>query len=479
MGHNRCAVLFPTVAFAAFFCVAFLANWLLRPRFRLWRVTMIVLSLVFYGWWDWRFVPLLLSSVAVNQAAAVGVHQLRAGPPSVRRAMLLAGVGADLGLLGFFKYYDFFATSAGNALTRAGIGATPPLLDVVLPIGISFFTFQGISYVVDVYRQKLAPMPLGDAAFLMTFFPHLVAGPIVRASELAGQITKRPDPRTIPAGEAFWLIGQGLLKKVVISSYLATALVDPVFDVPGQHSRAEVAAAVYAYAIQIYADFSGYTDIAIGCALLLGFRFPQNFDAPYRARSLQEFWHRWHMSLSRWIRDYLYVPLGGSRGGRIATARNLVVAMVLAGLWHGAAWTFLVWGALHAVALVIERALRAVWRPMGMPPELVAALQWLVTFHVVCLGWVFFRADDLGRAIDLLRQLVAGGPPAELLTATAVTVTGLALAVQFVPDRATGWARRNLASANPLAQVAVLASFLTAVAAFGPQGVAPFIYFQF
>ena len=353
-------MLFPTVAFALFFCVAFLANWLLRPHPTAWRLTMIGLSFFFYGFWDGRFVALLGASIAINHLAALWVTSATGRH---RRVALAAGVGANLGVLGFFKYYGFFVTSVANGLGRLGVETTPPLLDIILPIGISFFTFQAISYLVDLNRGELdQPLRFLDLGFYLSFFPQLVAGPIVRATDLAPQIRQRPDPRTIPAGEAFWLIAQGLIKKVVISSYLATNLVDPVFDVPGDHSRLDVLLAIYGYSVQIYADFSGYTDIAIGCALLLGFRFPQNFDSPFRALSIRDFWRRWHISLSTWLRDYVYIPFGGNRGGRIRTARNLGLTMVLGGLWHGAAWTFLVWGAIHGAALIVERLLTGVLR---------------------------------------------------------------------------------------------------------------------
>jgi hypothetical protein len=250
-------------------------------------------------------------------------------------------------------------------------------VNVVLPIGISFFTFQAVSYLADLGTGRLErPLSLLDTGLYLSFFPQLVAGPIVRATEMAGQISHRPDPRFIPAGEAFWLIAQGLFKKVVISSYLAANLVDPVFDVPGEHSQLDVLLAAYGFAVQIYADFSGYTDIAIGCALLLGFRFPRNFDAPYRALSVTDFCRRWHMTLSRWLRDYLYRPLGGSRRGRLLTYRNLAVTMLLGGLWHGAGWTFVVWGAIHGAMLIAERAAGEVWRPLGLPHRLVTTMRW-------------------------------------------------------------------------------------------------------
>jgi D-alanyl-lipoteichoic acid acyltransferase DltB (MBOAT superfamily) len=476
-------VLFPTVAFALFFCVAFLANWLLRPKPAAWRTAMIALSFFFYGYWDDRFIFLLAGSIMLNYLCARWIAARRAsgdGPATDRgRLPLAVGVAANLVVLGVFKYYGFFAASAANALGLTGPGPEP-LLDLVLPVGISFYTFQAIGYLVDLHRRDLdGPMSLSELGVFLSFFPQLVAGPIVRATDMIGQIRHRPDPRTVPAGEAFLLITQGLVKKVVISSYLAAEVVDPVFDVPGQHSRLETLAAVYGYAVQIYADFSGYTDIAIGCALLLGFRFPVNFASPYRARSVGEFWHRWHISLSTWLRDYLYIPLGGNRRGRLTTYRNLAATMVLGGLWHGAAWTFVGWGAIHGAALVVERAVSEWWRPLGLPAPAVAVGRWLMTFHLVCLSWVFFRADSFSRAFEVLGRLVgptSWGPAFPWLAAAAVTVP---VATQFLPATAIDRARLTFAQANPVTQVAALAGLLTVIDALGPQGVAPFIYFQF
>ncbi|MGF1597885.1 MAG: MBOAT family O-acyltransferase [Acidimicrobiales bacterium] len=467
-------MLFPTVAFALFFCVAFLANWLLRPRPVVWRLAMIALSLFFYGHWDRRFVVLLAASIAVNHLAGQAVAVAR------NRWVLAVGVGANLAILAFFKYYGFFVTSTVNALARFGVSASPALLDITLPIGISFFTFQAIGYLIDVHRGRFdRPLSLLEVGVFLSLFPQLVAGPIVRATDMVDQIRTRPDPRRIPAAEAFWLIGRGLIKKVVISSYLATNLVDPVFDVPGEYSRSEVLLAVYGYAVQIYADFSGYTDIAIGCALLLGFRFHPNFDSPYRALSMREFWHRWHISLSTWLRDYLYIPLGGSRRGGLFTARNLAITMVLGGLWHGAAWTFVAWGAIHGVVLVVEREISTRWRPLGLPDRLVVVLKWLLTFHIVCLAWIFFRSDTIAHALDLLAQLVEGGRPAPIVSLLFVAVITAVLAAQFLPEGAGLLVRRHLDRAGPVVQVVVLAVALTAIDALGPEGVAPFIYFQF
>ena len=479
-------MLFPTVAFAVFFVVAFTTSWLLRPTYRTWLWVMTALSLVFYGWTDARFVWLLVGSIVANWALGEAVFRTLGplGERSVRSTNLVrAAVVVNLGFLGFFKYYGFFVDSFADATEAIGLGVHSPLLQIALPVCISFFTFHALSYVIDIGRGELAPLRLDELALYMSFFPHLVAGPIVRASEFKPQMRQRADPRRIPSGEALRLIAFGLFKKVVISSYVATELVDPVFGAPAAHSQLELLAGVYGYAIQIYADFSGYTDIAIGCALLLGIRFPQNFDAPYRSLSLQEFWRRWHMTLSRWLRDYLYIPLGGNRGGVRRTYRNLFLTMVIGGLWHGAAITFVVWGAIHGGFLIAERVVRERWRAQHaepvLPPELTVLLQWLVTFHVVCLGWVFFRADSLGTALDVLRGIAFDSGPAPLVSTLAVVVIGLSLASQLVPPRAVTGAQIRFAALGPALQVIALAGVLTAIDVLGPDGVAPFIYFRF
>jgi D-alanyl-lipoteichoic acid acyltransferase DltB (MBOAT superfamily) len=343
-------VIFPTIEFAAFFLVVMALSWSLMPVPRYWKPFILLASYAFYGYTDARFVLLIITSTLLNQAAAVAIARRH------DRRILIAAVVADLGLLGWFKYYGFFALSVDRMLTGIGLPASLPLLQVALPIGISFFTFQALSYVIDVWRGEIRPARLVDFAVYEAFFPHLVAGPIVRASEFLPQLAGPRDPRAVPVTRAVFLIAGGLVKKVVLADLIATRLVDPVFDTPGQRSSVEVLVAIYGYAVQIYCDFSAYSDIAIGVALLLGFRFPDNFDRPYSATSLREFWRRWHMSLSRWLRDYVYVPLGGNRRGRRRTEVNLLMTMVLGGLWHGAAWTFVCWGLLHGLGLAAERA---------------------------------------------------------------------------------------------------------------------------
>src|SRR5579863_3151115 len=344
-------MLFPTIDFAIFFAVAFTANWLLNPYPRLWKLSMICASYVFYSWWDWRFVFLLASVTVVAHVGATTVSHCE--EPRSRRAAMVASVAALLGILGWFKYYGFVAVNVDNFFHALGAGHLLPLLQVTLPVGVSFFTFMALSYVIDVYRRQLEPARAIDLAVYLSFFPHLIAGPIVRGEELLPQIRRKRDPGAIDFGRAAWLVAGGLFKKVVISSYVDSAIVTPVFSAPHQHSALEILFGIYGFAVQIYADFSGYTDIAIGLAMFLGFRFPDNFDAPYTARNLQDFWRRWHMTLSRWLRDYLYIPLGGGRGSSWTTARNIMITMVLGGLWHGAAWTFVAWGGIHGFGQVV------------------------------------------------------------------------------------------------------------------------------
>ena len=466
-------MLFTTVDFAVFFTTVLALSWLVPQFGTRWKLLVLLASYVFYGWWDWRFCGLLAASTAVNQGAAEAIARSRSA--ATRRAVLVLAVAADLVTLGFFKYAGFFASSLANALGHLGLGAPLPLLQVVLPVGISFFTFQAISYVVDVYRGTTHADSRLDLAVYLAFFPHVVAGPIVRAREFIPQLRRSTAEPRVDGGRAICLILGGLFKKVVLAGFLSTAIVDPVFGAPGAHSRIEALAAVYAYAVQIWADFSGYTDIAIGCALLLGIRFPANFDAPYAATSLRDFWRRWHMTLSRWLRDYLYIPLGGSRVSSLLTARNLMVTMLLGGLWHGAAWTFVVWGGIHGGCLVAERRLTR-WRRR---PAVNRALARLLTFHVVCLAWVFFRADSVGTAFAVLGRLLTGGGAASLVTVPVVLAIAAGIGVQYLPAGLIGRWTARFAQLRPELQGGAAAAALVGIGVLGPQGVAPFIYYRF
>jgi D-alanyl-lipoteichoic acid acyltransferase DltB (MBOAT superfamily) len=472
-------VLFPTATFAVFFLIVLPLSWLAMSDLRRWRVFIVAASYVFYGWWDWHFVFLLALCTLWNHVLAIRI--VRARRQSRRKALLAVAVAGDLSLLGYFKYYDFFVSSAHNLAAEVGMGLPLSTRAIVLPVGISFFTFMAISYVVDAYRGDFTPVTLGRFAAYLSFFPHLVAGPIVRPGELIPQMEVRRDPRRVDSSRAFYLIATGLFKKVVIANYLATHITDRVFAVPGSHSSAEILVAVYAYAVQIYADFSGYTDIAIGLALLLGFTFPQNFDSPYAAVSLRDFWRRWHMTLSRWLRDYLYIPLGGNRKGRVRTYANLMITMLLGGLWHGASWTFVVWGGIHGTGLAVEHARRD--RPGYVEPTPGRAGIWLrrlLTFNVVCFAWIFFRSDSIARAWQMITGLVTRwGAPSPLVTAGVLFWIVVGIASQYLPARVPRLVVARFSRLPLVGQAAVLGAALMLVNAMGPQGIAPFIYFRF
>jgi D-alanyl-lipoteichoic acid acyltransferase DltB (MBOAT superfamily) len=463
-------VVFPTVQFAVFFTIVLTLSWALMPRQHIWKPFMLAASYLFYSAADPKFCILLAGVTLGNQAAAHLVH--RTEDERLRKIIVGIAVALDLGTLGVFKYYGFFAEETNALLDDVGLGLPLPLASIALPVGISFIVFQAISYTVDVHRRLLPPAKTIDVGLYLSFFPHLVAGPIVRAREFLPQLESARDPRQVAVGAGVTLIVIGLVKKVAIADYLARSVVDPVFAVPQAYSAPDVVLATYAYAVQIFCDFSGYTDIAIGLALLMGFVFPQNFDRPYRARSFREFWRRWHITLSRFLRDFLYIPLGGNRHGKLRQARNLMITMVLGGLWHGAAWGFVLWGFIHGSALVIEN----VFRGRVSPP---AWLKWFLTFHLVVLAWIPFRAPDLNLAGDFASRLLHWGEPT-MWTAPVIFVVILVIGLQLLPARPMDALRVRFERLHPAALGASMATVIVLVTAtVSSQGVPPFIYFQF
>jgi D-alanyl-lipoteichoic acid acyltransferase DltB (MBOAT superfamily) len=458
-------MVFPSVEFAIFFPPVLALSWLLMPRPALWKPFVLACSYVFYAAADPRFCLLLAGVTVANQLGAEAV--LRG-----HRWAVAVTVAIDLGVLAVFKYYGFFTGQVDALLDDIGLGLPLPLITIALPVGLSFFTFQAISYVVDVRRGLCEKARLVDFALYLSFFPHLVAGPIVRAREFLPQLASPRDPRDVAVGSGVFLIALGLVKKVVIADFLARNVVDPVFAVPEAYHAGDAWLAMYAYAAQIYCDFSGYTDIAIGLALLMGIVFPRNFNRPYRAASFQDFWRRWHMTLSRYLRDFLYIPLGGNRGGKVKAARNVMITMLLGGLWHGAAWGFVLWGGLHGTYLVVERVLR----------ERVSApgwLRWLVVFNLVVLAWIPFRAPDLSIARAFLDRLFSPGA-ATLLTPGVAVALLLVIGLQLVPEKPLTGLRMRLEAARPAALGLGLAVTVALVGASVPgQAVPPFIYFQF
>ncbi len=470
-------MLFPTVDFAIFFALVFLGHWLLNPKPLPWKLFMIGASYVFYAWWDVHFVWLLAGVSAISQLGALAIA--RQEQERARRLTMAFAVALTLLPLVYFKYYGFFSLNLTNAAESMGINAGLPLIQLILPVGISFFSFMAVSYVVDVYRGRAEPASWIDLFLYLSFFPHLVAGPIVRPDELIPQLDIRRDPRHVDVAGASWLIFGGLFKKVVISSYLTTTMVTPVFGDPSRYGAIDVLFAILAFAIVIYSDFSGYTDIAIGLAKLLGFQFPQNFDRPYSARSLQDFWRRWHITLSRWLRDYLYIPLGGSQKGETRTYINLLLTMVLGGLWHGAAWTFIFWGLYHGVGQVIG-AYKRTHLPQRTETPLLLLGQRASTFALVCVGWVFFRSDSMATAFTMLGRLIVGwGTGPELVNILVVGSIALMLALQYAPPAPGLEIQKRLSVLHPAVLGLVFAGALFVIATLGPTGVAPFIYFQF
>ena len=463
---------FATLDFVLFFLLVAGLAALLRPwpRMRTWML--VAASYFFYGQWNWHFCFLLFLSSAISYAGGLALAPLQADRP--RRLVVGVTVALHLLLLGFFKYFDFTLDMANSLAAALGRPGWAPGIEVILPVGISFFTFHGISYVVDVFRREVAVCrDPAQMLLYLAFFPQLISGPIVRAKQFLPQLY-HPAPPPADLAVPMALILGGLFKKVVVAGHLASTLVDPVFNDPGGFGTVDLLAAAYGYAVQIYCDFSGYTDIAMGLAALLGYRFPDNFDQPYRAGSLQEFWRRWHITLSSWLRDYLYKPLGGSRGSRLFTGRNLMITMVLGGIWHGAQWKFVAWGALHGGVLLLERLLApgGAWRRFPV-------LGTLVTFHVVCLGWILFRADSFETAWIFVSSLPGWGDSLQQLTPVALALIIASLLLQFAPRGLHLRAAERLAAWPGWAQGALAGAVLVAVDALAPDGVPPFIYFQF
>jgi alginate O-acetyltransferase complex protein AlgI len=493
-------MLFPTLDFALFFLIVFAVAWELRGRQELRKVFLLGASYFFYGYWDWRFTMLLAGSSLINYTAGrlIGITT----DERQRRILVAIAVALNLGVLGFFKYYGFFLDSLADLLIQAGLERDLPFLEIILPVGISFFTFQGISYVVDVYRREIEAVrsPL-DIFLYISFFPQLVAGPIVRAADFLPQLKVEPRLNRQMIALGIVLILSGLFKKMVIANYLAGELVDMVFFDPTAFAAPDLLLALYGYAVQIYCDFSGYSDIAIGVAALLGYRFKWNFNQPYRAASLQDFWRRWHISLSQWLRDYLYKPLGGSHGGGAATYRNIFLTMLLGGIWHGAASTFIIWGIIHGTALILERWVKGLFTDTATDlamatsasgslsaaavPKPREATGWsrvlgiLITFHIVCLAWIFFRAQNLDLALVYVAGLGNWSQPTEYLQPFLVFLVGGSLLVHFLPNGWVTGAAQRLERAGPLVLGAVLGFGILLIESVAPEGVAPFIYFQF
>lgn len=450
---------FVSLAFVGFFATVLVGLRVLPTRTSR-QLLLLLANVVFYGSGTaWHLLVLAVPSV-IDYIAALRID--RATDETTRRRWLVLSIVSNLGLLAYFKYADFFIDSIAGLF---GLSTTP--LDVALPIGISFFTFKTMSYTIDVYRRDIpACRSAWRYAMFVSFFPELVAGPIVRASVFLPQLDRTLTPRWRRTAAGMQIVLLGLTKKLLVADRLAP-FVDAVFQAPGSFSQGTVIAAVVAYSFQIYCDFSGYSDMAIGIARIIGFDLPENFDMPYLATSITEFWRRWHMTLSRWLRDYLYIPLGGNRRGPIRTYVNLIATMLLGGLWHGANWTFVAWGLFHGVGLATHK----LWqerRQRAAHPDLwtTRAVSWAATYAFVCVGWVFFRSPDFSTALTVLRKsagLAPGGVAWFYLPlAMIVPVVALAHAVGLAAAQGIDRARQPRRWTRPRPSLEAIGRFFRA-----------------
>ena len=472
-------MIFTEFRFIIFFMIVFAVHWLLigtRSR-KLWLLSC---SYFIYAAWDWRFLSLILLSTVVDYCVALALER-KSSSPKVRKRLLITSVVFNLGMLGVFKYFNFFQESAVALLTSVGFSPHPTTLQIILPVGISFYTFQTMSYTIDVYREKLqARKSLLDVALFVGFFPQLVAGPIVRAIDFLPQLQSQRTFSKVAWRGCITLFLLGFIKKACVSDNISI-YIDQYFSDPQAFESLSAVLAVSLYSVQIYCDFSGYSDMAIATAGMLGYQFCDNFSFPYFATNIQDFWRRWHISLSTWLRDYLYIPLGGSRGSKLFHYRNLLLTMLLGGLWHGAAWRFVVWGALHGVALIahrefdqnISRRLRDnfVWKFISM----------VVTFYWVGLAWIFFRAADMQDAIFVSKAYMglgwlsgaeAASLSSKLWVVLAVLLAGHLIAYSGIIEKAVKKSPRWAFAAAVGVTVAVITSMIA-------TEIKPFIYFQF
>lgn len=477
----RSPLIFSSAVFLFLFA-GFSLVYVLLQRASTLRLLFVTLFSYYFYYKSSGFYFFLLALVTMSDyVLALCIHRFSARRAVARLCMGLS-LAVDLGLLAYFKYTNFF----GDVWASLS-GGQFRSLDIFLPVGISFFTFQSLSYTIDVYRGHLAPLrnPL-DYAFFVSFFPQLVAGPIVRARDFIPQIRRPLGVDRDMFGRGVFLIVSGLFKKAVISDYISVNFVERIFDNPGLYSGVENLFGVYGYALQIYCDFSGYSDMAIGIALLLGFRFPQNFDSPYKADSVTDFWHRWHISLSTWLRDYLYISLGGNRKGRFRTYLNLFLTMLLGGLWHGASWNFVVWGGLHGLALACHKGGRQLtgrartYRSTGIRRLLGGVL----TFHFVCFCWIFFRNQTFEGSWTMLTQIVTQFHPqvfGQLVPGYRgvflLMATGYLL--HFLPDKWQSGCEHGVVRMPLMLQALLIVAVVYVVVQVKSSEIQPFIYFQF
>lgn len=471
-------MLFHSIQFLLFLPLTFFAYWSVASRPFARKLVLLTASLIFYMAWNPAPVVLLLWLTTVDWLVGLGLQ--RAVRLGTRKAILLASILNNLGLLVLFKYTDWLTKSVVDGAAHFGVQLVYQPLGLILPVGLSFIVFQGLSYTIDVYRRDLLPRERWlDVAVFMTFFPHVVAGPIVRASDFLPQIDQFPRLDDATGARALFRIATGMVKKLVIADFLSANLVDRVFADPGNYSGLEVGTAVFAYTLQIYYDFSAYSDIAIGTAALFGYHLKENFDKPYLSPNLFEFWRRWHMSLGSWLRDYLYIPLGGNRGSKARALFNLMVTMVLGGVWHGADWRFVMWGLSHGIGLGLTRMWWWRFGRVKNPSWVRTVVCTLLTFLIVMEFRIVFRAKDMAHAARVFEAQFDHGLATTNLTPSLLAVLGVAVAGHLFTHRAYDKIATLITRIPMLIRVTlliVLAAAIQQVASFEAQ---PFIYFKF
>ncbi|MET0490972.1 MAG: MBOAT family protein [Acidimicrobiales bacterium] len=475
-------MVFNSLQYLVFFPLVFAVYWQLKRRAQ--NVLLLLASWFFYAMWDWRFLGLMLLTTGVD--FGVGRYLAMTEDEKKRKLAFGLSLGLNLTVLGFFKYFNFFVGSAADLLQTFGLDASEPTLRVLLPVGISFYTFHGISYTFDVFRRDIEPADdLLDFAVFVAFFPQLVAGPIGRAHLQLPQFEhERPPLRWEQARSGLCLILLGLFKKVAIADALAP-FVDRTFTEPGRASWISLLGGAYAFALQIYGDFAGYSDVARGSSRLLGIELPLNFEQPYLSRNITVFWRTWHISLSNWLRDYLYIPLGGNRGSRAKTYRNLMLTMVLGGLWHGAAWTFVAWGTLNGLYLCAHRWFTERPGGAGDAHNGIGRFTWrdvlpaIGTFQLVVFAWIFFRSASFAEAFDVITGILTlQGGVTEWGSLFLVGALGIVTIAIDIAQRNTD-THTPMLDLPPALQGALYGAFVVAIVLFSGGATVPFIYFQF
>jgi D-alanyl-lipoteichoic acid acyltransferase DltB (MBOAT superfamily) len=459
-------------------------------------VYLFLISLFFYFKTGGLFLFLLIFVTIVDYSCGLLINGAR--KKFTRKFYLLLSLISNLGLLAYFKYAGFIIESVNNfcgtklkvydilsALSNSTLGTSFDISYIILPVGISFFTFQSLSYTIDVYRRRMKPVKnIIDFGFYVSFFPHLVAGPIVRASVFMPQIYQEFHLTRNEFSHALFMISKGLIKKIIISNFIAVYFVDRVFDAPALYSGFENLMAIYGYGLQIYCDFSGYTDIAVGVALIIGFRLPVNFNSPYKATSVNDFWKRWHISLSQWLKDYLYISLGGNRKGKIRTYINLMLTMLIGGLWHGASLRYIIWGALHGIGLVFNKIWHSVFGFRADGGRIKRILSIFITFQFVSFCWIFFRAESINNVLMMFRQIGQNFSPGSYSALIPVygnvfILMALGYIIHFLPERIKESYRGVFIRIPLVAQFTVIILIAIMLYQMNSNEILPFIYFRF